>query len=146
VEVNKNELMRAGKPRGFADGMAISGAGGFVFLSGVTGQDYQTGSTPLGLETQVYDAWREIIARLEKYGSSVENICHAFTFVVGSFPHGIMNDPRTEVMSKARKRAWEKCYGAEFAEKTVVPSTIVGVTALARPEMLVEIQVIAFRA
>ena len=145
MEVKKSELMRAGKPRGFADGMAVSGAGGFVFLSGVTGQDYETGATPLGFEAQVHAAWNSIIDRLEKYGSSVANICHASVFVVGAFPHGIMNDPRTAVMSQARKQAWQERYGAEFAVKTVIPTTIVGVTALARPEMLVEIQIVAFR-
>ena len=135
--------MREGKSRGFADGVTITGAKGFVFLSGVTGLVYETGAVPLGLEAQAHNAWQSIIARLENYGSSVEYIGHAFTFVIGAFPHGVMNDPRTAEIRKTRLDVWREHYGDEFAEKTMIPSTLIGVTALGRPEMLLEIQIVA---
>lgn len=143
MEIRSGPVMRAGTSRGFADGVAVTGAKGFVFLSGVTGLVYETGEVPLGLEAQARNAWRTIIKRLEKYGSSVEFICHAFTFVVGAFPHGVLNDSRAAEIKKARLEVWRERYGAEFAERTIVPSTLIGVTALGRPEMLLEIRVTA---
>ena len=143
MSIIKHEVIRAGKPTGFAGGVAVLGAKGFVFLSGCTGIDEKTGITPLELKTQVQNTWGKIIERLEGFGSSVENICHAWTYVVGSFPNGINNDPKAEVISKTRREVWEEHYGAEIAEKLIIAGTLIGVTALARPEMLVEIQVIA---
>jgi len=131
--------MIAGKPGGFAEGTAVYGAGGLVFLSGVIGTNPETGETPDGIGAQTRVALEHIKRSLEKHGSSLENICHTFYHVVGSFPNGISNDPKGQERLEALEQFWEEnCPGTHRPA-----ATLVGVTALVRPELLVEITVIA---
>ena len=131
--------MIAGKPSGFAEGTAVYGTRGFVFLSGVIGTDPETGETPEGMGAQTRVALEHIKQSLEKFGSSLENICHTWYYVVGSFPNGISNDPKAQERTDALVQFWEEnCPGTHRPA-----ATLVGVTALVRPELLVEITVIA---
>ncbi len=141
MEINRPLVIRAGKPVGGAKGTIVRGAGGFVFLQGFGGIDSETGVTPEGLGAQVKLAWKNIIKALEEAGSSVENLCHVWTHVVGSFPNG-MGDALAEVV-KARREVWTEHYGSEVVDKNPIAGTLIGCTALARPEMLVEITAVA---
>ena len=137
MEIERPLVVRAGKPTGGAKGTMVRGAKGFVFLQGFGGIDPETGVTPEGLGAQAKLAWENIISALEEAGTSVENLCHAWTHLVGSFPDG-MGDALAEVV-KARREVWTEHYGAEVVDKNPMAGTLIGCTALARPEMLVEI-------
>ena len=84
-----------------------------------------------------------IKARLEEYGSSLKNILFWRRYIKGEFPNGILNDPRYQEMDKALQEFWqENC--PELLKGTNPPaSTLLGVTALAQPECLIEIEVVA---
>ena len=142
-KIIKHEVIRAGKPAGFAEGVAVLDAKGFVFLSGCTGIDEKTGKTPPDLAVQVRTTWEKIIERLERVGSSAENMCHVWTCVVGSFPDGVSADPKRKIIADIRRQVMVEHYGEERAANIKVGETLIGVTALAQKEMLVEAQIIA---
>ena len=139
MEIKRPMGMVAGKPVGFAEGTAVCGARGFVFLSGIIGTDPKTGETPEGMGAQTRVALEHIKQSLEEFGSSLENICHIWYHVVGSFPNGIHNDPEGQERRDTLVKFWQ-----ENCPSTPRPAaTEVGVTALVRPELLVEITAIA---
>lgn len=139
MEIKRPMGMSAGKPLGFAEGTAVFGAKGFVFLSGIIGTDPKTGITPEGIGPQTKVALEHIKESLEEFGTSLENICHVWYHVVGSFPNGIASDPKGQERRKALVEFWE-----EHCPNIPRPAaTEIGITALVQPELLVEITVVA---
>ena len=143
MQIQRSPVMVAGQHHGYAKGNSVTGAKGFVILSGSLGIDVNTGKIPATGGEQARLAMENIKARLEEYGSSLKNILFWRRYVKGEFPDGILNDPRYHEMDKAMQAFWrENC--PEFLKEDNPPaSTLVGVTALARPECLIEIEVIA---
>jgi 2-iminobutanoate/2-iminopropanoate deaminase len=102
-------------------------AGPFVFVSGQVGTDPKTGLTPAGFKAQTQNALANIRATLSKAGCGLKDVVKATVF---------LSDIRGfEEMNEA--------YRAAFAPDFPARSTIEA--HLARPEFLVEIEVIAFR-
>ena len=143
MEIHRSPLIVAGKPRGYAKATKAIGAKGFIWLSGVVGFDPQTGEIPEGMKEQAKLAMKNIKSRLEEYGVSLKNIVHLRQYFKGEFPNGILNDPNYPEYAVVIEEFWqENC--PEFLKDNNPPAlTAIGVTALARPQLLVEIDVVA---
>jgi len=143
MEIYRTPLIVAGRPRGYAKGTRAIGAKGFVWLSGVVGFDSDTGEVPEGMREQTKLTMTNIKSRLEEYGTSLKNIVHLRQYFKGEFPNGVFNDPKFPECAAVIEEFWkENC--PEFLKENNPPAlTIIGVTALARPQLLLEIDVVA---
>jgi len=143
METQRSPVVVAGQHGGYAKCNSVTGAKGFVILSGSVGIDVNTGKIPEGGGEQARLAMENIKARLEEYGSSLKNILFWRRYIKGEFPNGILSDPRYLEMDKALQEFWkENC--PEFLKANNPPaSSLLGVTALAQPGFLIEIEVIA---
>ena len=141
--IERTPVIIAGKPGGYGKGTRVTGAKGFVLLSGATGFDTNTGKIPEGIGEQAKLAMEHIKAWLEEYGSSVKNIMFVRRYFKGEFPSGIVSDPKYQEGEKAIQEFWRENYPEFLRENNPPASTLLGVTALARPEFLVEIEVVA---
>jgi enamine deaminase RidA (YjgF/YER057c/UK114 family) len=143
MEINRPPALWGSNPLPYAKGMAVTGAKGFVFLTGCVGEDTSTDTFPPGLGAQTTLALEDIKQKLEEFGTSLKYICHMMWHVAGEFPKGLLNDPRNQERRMAEQEFWKK-YCPEFVMgKNPPASTLVIVPALVMPEMLVEITVIA---
>ncbi len=105
---------------------AASVAGGFVFLAGETGTDPVTLETaPGGIEAQTEQAMRNIEATLARLGLGTDAIVRLTMYL-------------TDIADLPRASATR----ARFVPRAL-PSTTVQVAALAREDLLVEIDAVA---
>jgi enamine deaminase RidA (YjgF/YER057c/UK114 family) len=143
MEIRRSPVIIAGNPAVYAKGSAITGAKGHVFLSGSVGVDINTGKVPEAAGEQARLALENIKARLEEYGSSLSNILLVRKYIKGDFPNGIVADPLYLEISGAIESFWaDHC--PEFLKENNPPaSTLLGVSALAQSDYLLEIEVVA---
>ena len=143
MEIKRSPVIIAGQPAVYAKGSVVTGPKGLVFLSGSVGIDVNTGKVPKGAGEQAKLAMENIKARLEEYGSSLNNILLVRKYIKGGFPDGIVNDPVYQEIGEATEKFWvDHC--PEFLKENNPPaSTLLGVSALAQPEFLLEIEVVA---
>jgi len=130
----------------WAQGAAVYGQRGLVLLSGSDGADPETNIVVEGRYAQTKVALEDIKKSLEDFGTSLENICHIWYYVVGPFTEDgkrVGLYLKWEEHAKALEEFWaENC--PEFCgDKNPPAATLLGVEALATPEMLIEILVIA---
>jgi len=144
VKIQRGPTIITGKSAGFGKGSGVTGAKGFVWLSGSTGIDFKTGNIPESPAEQAKLAMENIKAELEEYGSSLKNIVFWRRYIVGEFPNGIASDQRYQEINNAWQEFWKENGCLEFLRENDPPaSTLLGVTALARPEYLLEVEVVA---
>jgi enamine deaminase RidA (YjgF/YER057c/UK114 family) len=143
MEIRRAPVIIAGNPAVYAKGSAVTDAKGHVFLSGSVGVDVNTGKVPEGAGEQARLALENIKARLEEYGSSLSNILLVRKYIKGEFPNGIVADPLNREIGEAIENFWaDHC--PEFLKENNPPaSTLLGVSALAQSEYLLEIEVVA---
>jgi len=143
MEIKRSPVIIAEQPAVYAKGSVVTGSKGLVFLSGSVGVDVNTGKVPKGAGDQAKLAMENIKARLEEYGSSLNNILLVRKYIKGGFPEGIVDDPVFQEIGEAIENFWvDHC--PEFLKENNPPaSTLLGVSALARPEFLLEIEVVA---
>jgi enamine deaminase RidA (YjgF/YER057c/UK114 family) len=143
MEIRRSPVIIAGNPAVYAKGSAVTGAKGHVFLSGSVGVDVNTGNVPEGAGEQARLALENIKVRLEEYGSSLSNILLVRKYIKGEFPNGIVADPLYQEISEAIENFWAE-YCPEFLKDNNPPaSTLLGISALAHPDYLLEIEVVA---
>ncbi len=109
-------------------------AGNLVFVSGMTGQDTETGEiTAHDIAGQMLVALDKIRAALEEAGSSMNNIIKTLMLLknLGDYP----------VMRKTELEYYQKY--APFLVEQPPASTFIQVASLARPEYLIEMEVTA---
>ncbi|MFQ6015271.1 MAG: RidA family protein [Anaerolineae bacterium] len=101
-------------------------ANGFVFLSGNVGLDYKTGQVAEGIREQTRQTLENLKAVLEAAGSSLDRVVKVTVFLknIEDFP------------------AMNEVYRAYFPKDPPARSTV-GVADLARPEFLLEVELIA---
>ena len=143
MEIKRSPVVIAGQPATYAKGSVVKGANGFVVLSGSVGVDVNTGIVPEGAGQQAKLAMENIKSRLEEYGSSLRNILLVRKYIKGAFPDGIVNDPLYQEIGEALERFWADHCPEFLKEKNPPASTLLGISALARPEFLLEIEVVA---
>ena len=86
-------IYHAGKKMHWTTGHAVWNMGGIVFLSGSEGRDPDTDIPRPGIKAQAKLALERIKARLEEFGTSLDNILHLTYYVVGpDFPNGVQED------------------------------------------------------
>ncbi len=107
-------------------------AGGTVYLSGVEGADPKTGQFSKDIETQTLLALEKAKERLAEAGSEVNRIVRVVAYVV----------------DKENLKGFRKTREQWFTENYTRPnrayaSTLLVVAGLARPEMLVELDITA---
>jgi len=143
VEIKRAPFVIAGQNREWAKATVVLGNRGTIYLSGSAGTDPVTGKTPESIGGQTKNALQAIKTILEEYGLSLKYITHMWYCVKGSFPNGMLGDPVWQEADKAMHDFWhEHC--PEFAVENNPPaSTLVGVAALAVPELKIEIQAVA---
>ncbi len=143
MEIQKLPFFLAGKQAEFGKGTKVIGAKGFVWLSGSAGHDPNTGKIPEGGGEQARIVMENIKVALADFGASLKNIVFWRRYIKGEFPNGIINDPGYREIDRALQEFWrENC--PEFLKTNMPPGqTLLGVTSLALPELLVEIEVIA---
>ena len=102
-------IYHAGKKMHWTTGHAVWNMGGIVFLSGAEGRDPDTDIARPGIKAQAKLALERIKARLEEFGTSLDNILHLTYYVVGpEFPNGVQEDQKwkdvTEVLDTFGKK------------------------------------------
>ena len=129
-------------------GTVVSDAKGYVFLSGNTAtvDDYDPSKHQGGAVGDAATQWREILANiksdLEELGSSLDHLVKVTFYVKGQFPSGgVLSSPnfRLDVLDE---------FFAEHCPKhcsynNPPSSEVIGVAALAQPDLVVELVVIA---
>ena len=143
MEIKRSPVIIDGKPAVYAKGTAVVGNKGFVWLSGSVGINVSTGKIPEGAGEQAKIAMENIKARLEEYGASLKNIVHIWQYIKGQFPDGIINDPRYPEIRSAIEEFWSENCPEFLIENNPPASTLLGVTSLARPQLHLEIMVVA---
>ena len=143
MDIYRSPVVIAGQSAPYAEGTRVVGNKGFVWLSGSVGIDVNTGKIPEEPSEQARLAMENIKARLEEYGSSLENIVHIWHYIKGQFPNGIVNDSRYIEIRKAIEEFWRGNCPEFLVDNNPPASTLLGVTSLARPEYHLEIMVVA---
>ena len=129
-------------------GTVVTGAKGFVFLSGntATADNYDPASKEGDFVGDAAAQWRAILTNiksdLEELGSALDYLIRLTFFVKGPFPNGsVLSSPnfRLDVMDE---------FFAEHCPKhcsynNPPPSEVIGVVALAKPDIVIEIIAVA---
>ena len=129
-------------------GTVVSNAKGYVFLCGntATADDYDPSNTKGGFAGDAAGQWRAVLknikADLEELGTSLDHLIRITIFVKGPFPNGaVIGSPnyKLEVMDEFFA---EHC-PRHCSYNNPPPSEIIGVAALAQPDIVVEIVAVA---
>ncbi|MER8593356.1 RidA family protein [Mesorhizobium sp. M1182] len=139
----KNGRLKWGK------GTVVTGAKGFVYLSGntATAEDYDPiGKSGGGAIGGAAAQWRTILTNiksdLEELGSALEHLIRLTFFVKGPFPDGgVLSSPnfRLDVLDEFFAVHCPK----HCSYNNPPPSEIIGVAALAQPDLVIEIVALA---
>jgi 2-iminobutanoate/2-iminopropanoate deaminase len=114
-------------PPGYAQAVKVSGAQTILYIAGQVAYDEKGGCAHVGdFKGQARATLRALKAQVEAGGGTMQNIVKINTYV-------------TDI----RHRADYAAVREEFFGKKLPASTMVGVTALAQPEFLIEIEAIA---
>jgi len=98
-------------------GVALSGAAGFVFLSGAEGQTKAVWEIEEGMAGQTRLTLEKIKERLEQFGTSLNNICHMWIYIVGSeFPDGVGADPKWREAAEVTGDFWKGNCPAPYSQ------------------------------
>jgi len=143
MEIRRSPAIVAGEPARWGKSTVVTGAKGYVLLGGAIGMDMATAQIPQTMREQTKKAMENIKEALEECGASLNNILFMRRYMKGQFPNGMRNTPEYQESISALEEFWgENC--PEFRIGNTPPaSTLIGVTALALPELKIEIEVIA---
>jgi len=148
LELVTHRKLKGGRLMPWGKGTVVTGARGFVFLAGntATADDYHPFEKGGGAVGDAAAQWRAVLtnikAELEELGSSLDHLIRLTLFVKGPFPDGgVLTSPnfRQDVMDD---------FFAEHCPKhcsynNPPPSELIGVAALAHPDLVVEIVAVA---
>src|SRR5262245_39144310 len=129
-------------------GTVVTGAKGFVFLAGNTAtiDDYDPFKKGGGAAGDAAAQWRNILVNiksdLEELGSSLDHLIRLTFFVKGPFPNGsVLSSPnfRQDVLDDFFAQHCSK----HCSYNNPPPSEVIGVAALAHPDLVIEIVAVA---
>ena len=130
------------------EGTVVTGAKGFVYLCGntATADDYDPTGKKGGFAGDAAAQWRAVLANakldLEELGTSLEHLIRLTIFVKGPFPDdGVLSSPnyRLDVMDAFFAGHCPK----HCSDNNPPPSEVIGVAALAQPDIVIEIVAVA---
>lgn len=149
MELVTHKKFKNGRLMPWGKGTAVTGAKGFVYLSGntATAEDYDPiGKSGGGAIGGAAAQWRTVLTNiksdLEELGTALEHLIRLTFFVKGPFPDGgVLSSPnfRLDVLDE---------FFAEHCPKhcsynNPPPSEVIGVAALAQPDLVIEIVALA---
>ena len=143
MEKKTYKLFHAGKLMPWGIGTAVKDARGFVFLAGTEGRDLETDEVVAGAEAQARMCLEKIKSNLETMGTSLDNIVKMIIYVAGEFPDGVTNSKTTIAYRQVKEEFFRKHAPELCEDQNPPPGDLIGVSALAKKEMLIEIAVIA---
>jgi len=126
----------------------VTGAKEYVFLSGntATAEDYDPLKQRGGAVGDATTQWRAILANiksdLEEVGSSLEHLVKLTFYVKGPFPNGgVLSSPnfRLDVLDEFFAKHCPK----HCSYNNPPPSEVIGIAALAAPDLVIEIVAVA---
>lgn len=124
-------LSYAGKKQRFARSVVV---GDLIFVSGSSGRTMETGEVSSdNVKDQMIVALDKIRGALEEAGSSVDNIVKTVIYLKNMENYQLMRDTELEYYKKY----------APYLVDEPPASTVMQVVSLAKPNMLIEIDVIA---
>ncbi len=132
-----------GKQMTWGSGTAVWGAGGFVFLAGTEGQTKAESIIEEGMAAQMKLSLEKIKERLDEFGTTLDNICHLWIYVVGEFPEGVANSQLWHEARQARDEFWEENCPDLASFRNPTACTVIGVSGLGAKGQLIEITAIA---
>jgi enamine deaminase RidA (YjgF/YER057c/UK114 family) len=148
MELATHKKLKAGRLMPWGKGTVVTGAKGFVFLAGntATTDDYEPFKKGGGAAGDAAAQWRIILANiksdLEELGTSLDHLIKLTFFVKGPFPDGgVLSSPnfRQDVMDEFFARHCPK----QCSYNNPPPSEVIGVAALAHPDLVIEIVAVA---
>jgi len=114
-------------PPAYSQAIKVTGAHTIVFVSGQVAYDQQGGALhPGDFKAQAREALRSLVEQVKAAGGQPENIVKLNTY-----------------LTDVRRRADLAPIREEFFGKKIPASTLVGVTALAHPDWMIEVEAIA---
>lgn len=129
-------------------GTVVTGAKGFVFLCGntATAADYDPNQKGGRFDGDPAAQWREVLGNiksdLEELGSGLEHLIRLTFFVRGPFPDGgVLSSPNFR-LDVADAFFAEHC-PKHCSYNNPPPSEVIGVAALAQPDIVIEIVAMA---
>ena len=148
MELVTHKKFKSGKLMPWGKGTVVTEARGTVYLCGntATADDYDPADTKGGFAGDAAGQWRAVLTNiksdLEELGSALEYLIRLTFFVKGPFPDGgVLSSPnfRLDVMDE---------FFAEHCPKhcsynNPPPSEVIGVMALAQPDIVIEIVAVA---
>jgi enamine deaminase RidA (YjgF/YER057c/UK114 family) len=148
MELVAHKKLKSGRLMPWGKGTVVIGAKGFVYLCGntATSDDYDPTSKVGGFVGDAAAQWRAILANiksdLEELGSALEYLIKLTFFIKGPFPNGgVLSSPnyRLDVMDEFFAEQCPK----HCSYNNPPPSEVIGVAALAQPDIVVEIVAVA---
>lgn len=148
MELATHRKFKNGRLMPWGKGTVVTGARGFVYLCGntATAADYDPGGTKGGFAGDAAAQWREVLTNiksdLEELGSALDHLIRLTIFVKGPFPDGgVLSSPnyRLDVMDDFFAEHCPKHHSGNNPP----PSEVIGVAALAQPDIVVEIVAVA---
>ncbi len=116
-------------PRGYTHAVAVS-SGKLIFVAGQVAWDVERNLVGHDHATQAAQAYTNVVHALAAAGASTRNIVKLNTYIVDYSPELLAG------IGDAKRRV--------LGERDPAPSTMVGVTALAHPELLIEVDCVAW--
>jgi enamine deaminase RidA (YjgF/YER057c/UK114 family) len=148
MELVTHKKMKGGKLMPWGKGTVVTGAKGYVFLAGntATTENYDPKDAQGGAAGDAAAQWRSILtnikADLEELGSSLDHLVKITQYVKGPFPNGgVLSSPnfRLDVMDEFFAQHCPK----HCSYNNPPPSEVIGVAALAHPDLVIEIVAVA---
>jgi enamine deaminase RidA (YjgF/YER057c/UK114 family) len=149
MQLVTHKKLKDGRLMPWGKGTVVTGAKGFVFLAGntATADDYQPfkqgGGGAVG---DVAAQWRNILTNiksdLEELGASLDHLIRLTFFVKGPFPTGGVlssGNFRQDILDEFFAQHCPK----HCSYNNPPPSELIGVAALAHPDLVVEITAVA---
>jgi 2-iminobutanoate/2-iminopropanoate deaminase len=125
-KLNPSSVHAPGGP--YSHGVSASGAGRTLYISGQIGL-HSDGTLAEGFEGQAAQCWRNLVAVLKADGMTVHDLVKVNTYLTDMNHAPLLGPVREGFLDGARPA-----------------STLVATPALVRPEWLIEVEAIAFRA
>jgi enamine deaminase RidA (YjgF/YER057c/UK114 family) len=148
MELVTHKKFKSGKLMPWGKGTVVTGAKGFVYLSGntATSDDYDPIGKGGGAVGDAAAQWRAILANiksdLEELGSSLDYLIRLTFFVKGPFlDGGVLSSPnfRLDVLDQFFTEHCPK----HCSYNNPPPSEVIGVAALAQSDLVIEIVAVA---
>ncbi|MFC1909680.1 RidA family protein [Chloroflexota bacterium] len=139
MELKTYKLYYGGKLMRWGKGTVVKGGKGLIFLGGAEGRSPVDDSVVPGAEAQTRMCFEKIKANLEEMGSSLDHLIKLVFYVVHDPAYELAKSPTWQAAIKARNEFFRE-YAPQLCDDANPPTLdLVGVAALARKEMLIEI-------